>query len=698
MKLIIMKLHLTVKTRIIIASFISIFGMVFFAYWLASLRYTEYKHSSNIAQLTEISTHISDVIHEVQKERGLSSGFISSNGNEKFAANYALQQAKTDSTVDKFKLFYATLISNEGTADALKSVSVFNEILATRSILRQNTINRSFAAKVSFLEHTAIISTGLAATDDLIKSSAVNNNLTIATIAFTSLLHGKEKAGQERAIGVRVFGTQNADIADFVALTSTWGEQNALFNEVQRLETTEHVNAFSSIQDTNDLSNINEARKALVTSITSGFKSIPMLEGAALGSDKWFQLTTKRIETLKVYEDRVSADLLKAARYTAQRAQAEFFGTTAIALSFTLFAAGFSTFVAYSIVRQLSSMTTSMNQLASGDFDIVLPGLKRKDEIGQMAKAVEMFKVKAAEKARLEAEEEENRILASEFEREALLEKLADNFEATIGGIAQIVSSAATELQASAQMLSTTAEETSCQSDAVAFSTKSAVSNVAIVANASQELATTASDISKRLSHSETIAAKAVQEAQISGQSIWNLAESSKKISEITDLISTVADQTNLLALNATIEATRAGAAGRGFAVVAAEVKLLAEKSANAGANIAARIQEMQSSTDIAVNNISSITNTIGAINEITMNIAASVQQQTVTTAQIAQNAHSAASDVNCVSETIIGVTKAADDTSAAATQVFSAATELSQQSERLSAEVSKFLADVRAA
>ncbi len=371
--------------------------------------------------------------------------------------------------------------------------------------------------------------------------------------------------------------------------------------------------------------------------------------------------------------------------------------TLAASLAAILLGAIVAFFIARGITKPVNGMTRAMTVLAGGDTSVEIVGRGRKDEIGSMADAVQVFKDNAIEMTRLQAEqvEAEKRALV---EKKRAMNELADSFQASVGGIVETVSSSATEMQSTAQALSTTAEETSRQSTVVAAASEEASTNVQTVASAAEELSASVSEISRQVSQSAEIAGKAVTDAERTNAQIQGLADAAQKIGEVVNLISDIASQTNLLALNATIEAARAGEAGKGFAVVASEVKNLATQTAKATEEITGQITGIQQATKDAVGAIQSIGQTIGSINEIASGIAAAVEEQGAATQEIARNVQQAAAGTTEVSSNISGVTQAAGETGAAAGQMLSASGELARQGEHLRTEVDKFLQAVRAA
>jgi methyl-accepting chemotaxis protein len=354
--------------------------------------------------------------------------------------------------------------------------------------------------------------------------------------------------------------------------------------------------------------------------------------------------------------------------------------------------------IARGIIKPLSGLTSGMKELAGGNFGVVLPGLDRKDEVGDMAQAVETFKVKAAEKARDEAESRTRQDQIAASERKSEMIRLADTFEAAVGEIVETVSSASTELEASAGKLTKTADRAQELTTMVAAASEEASTNVQSVASATEEMASSVNEISRQVQASARMATDAVDQARKTNDRVSELSKAAARIGDVVELINTIAGQTNLLALNATIEAARAGEAGRGFAVVASEVKALAEQTAKATGEIGQQIAGIQAATQESVGAIKEISGTIEKLSEISSTIAAAVEQQGAATQEISRNVQQAAHGTQQVSANITDVQRGASETGSASAQVLSSAQSLSSESSRLRVEVDKFLDTVRAA
>ncbi|BAU91221.1 methyl-accepting chemotaxis sensory transducer [Methylorubrum populi] len=377
-------------------------------------------------------------------------------------------------------------------------------------------------------------------------------------------------------------------------------------------------------------------------------------------------------------------------------AAAEKIGLGALILG--LLAAGFALKTTVGgVLAPLSAITEMMQHLAAGDVTRSVPGAGRRDEIGAMAGSVQVFKDNMIRTRALEAETAQARASAEE-QRRAGMRQMADRFEAAVGGIVGSVSSSATELQATAQQMTSTAGETASQSTAVAAAAEEAASNVNTVAAAAEELGSSVGEIGRQVAGSASLAQAAVGEADQTMHLVEELSEAVATIGDVVGLISTIAGQTNLLALNATIEAARAGEAGRGFAVVASEVKELASQTARATEEIGRHIGRVQGVTGQAVGAIGAITLRIREISAVAASIAAAVEEQGAATQEIVRNVAHAAAGTGEVTHNMAGLAQASEETGAAATQVLASASELSRQSEHLSAEVQSFLDTVRAA
>jgi methyl-accepting chemotaxis protein len=348
------------------------------------------------------------------------------------------------------------------------------------------------------------------------------------------------------------------------------------------------------------------------------------------------------------------------------------------------------------ISAPIKAMTGTMGRLAAGDLAVDLPATDRGDEVGAMAKAVQVFRdnaVAARELAEQQAAEQ-----AAKAARHQRLEELVRRFEMEIGTVVERLSSTSSGMKSAAATMTETASEAQQRSSAVATASEEASTNVQTVASAAEELASSVREISRQVQQSTEIARRAVEKAANTSEIVGTLSQGVQKIGEVTELINNIAAQTNLLALNATIEAARAGEAGRGFAVVASEVKGLATQTAKATEDITAQITAIQTSTRGAVSAIEEIGNVIKEISEIASSIAAAVEEQGAATTEIARNVQQAALGTQQVSDNISGVSTTVGRSTQVATEVEGAAREVATQSDGLRGQVGTFVEQVKAA
>jgi methyl-accepting chemotaxis protein len=408
-----------------------------------------------------------------------------------------------------------------------------------------------------------------------------------------------------------------------------------------------------------------------------------------------------RLELDKILDETTAALTTRAAeiqsRIDTQAAHARTIGLTLNGVV-ALILIGSIVFSFLWVSRPIARLNGAMDQMAKGNLDIEVPGTGRGDEIGDMAKTIAVIRQNAANEALAKQEEAKREEVARAGRRKANMQKLADEFERAVGNIVNTVSSAATELEASAGTLTRSAATTEKLTSVVAEASEEASVNVQSVATATEEMTTSIGEIGRQVQESSRIAGDAVSQAEKTDSRINALAEAAGRIGDVVKLITAIAEQTNLLALNATIEAARAGELGKGFAVVAQEVKALATQTAKATDEIGAHIRGMQTATQESVAAIKEIGGTIGRISEIASTIAAAVEQQGAATQEISRNVQQAAQGTQQVASNITEVNRGAAETGSASSQVLGSAKSLANESSRLKVEMAKFLETVRAA
>ncbi|MCF4097051.1 methyl-accepting chemotaxis protein [Maritalea mediterranea] len=351
---------------------------------------------------------------------------------------------------------------------------------------------------------------------------------------------------------------------------------------------------------------------------------------------------------------------------------------------------------ARTITKPIARLSTTMNELANGQLDVDIQGTEGKDELGDMARAVDVFKQNAIERQRLEGQSAAE--AKAQAERQKRVEELISHFRASVGDALELVTQNSAQMTNTANMLNDIANNTSGQAGDAANASKEASTNVKAVAAAAEELAASIEEISRQVSKTNTIVNSAAEAAQLTNGRVARLAAAAQKIGDVVALIQDIAEQTNLLALNTSIEAARAGEMGKGFAVVATEVKSLANQTASATEEISAQITEIQDSTKDAVAAIEQIAGTMTEVTQYTTSIASAVEEQGAATAEISQSVTQAATGTEQVAGSINTVTSAADETNQSANKVLVASQDMAEQAKTLRTTVDKFLTEVAAA
>ncbi|MDQ7019094.1 MAG: nitrate- and nitrite sensing domain-containing protein [Robiginitomaculum sp.] len=639
-----------------------------------------------LADLTSLAVKMSHLVHEQQKERGATAVFLGSKGT-KFSAELARQRKQTDAKKEALQKYLGDFDQHKYSQEFAQDLQLILNDLGKMDNIRNRVDALSIPAPQAIGYYTGLNGKVLSLIGSM---STLSPDPVVVSriIGYTSFLQAKERAGIERAVGANGFSlgkfTPEA-MKKFEALAAIQKTYNQVF---LAHATQDQEKAYQAMMASPVVKDVQRMRDIAYKGGVEG-------ELGNISVDQWFGTITKKINALKDMENLLNRDLLGELNKLRSRAA----HTQMQTLLVTLIALAFVFALAYMIIRcvtsSLAGVTDAMTELAEGNLDVELPPVS-KNEIGEMIRAVLIFKDNAIKKIELEAEQAAQKQRAEE-ERRILMDQMADEFDASVGSIVQNVSSASTELQSTAQSMSGIAENTSSMSAAVSAASEEAAANVQTVAAAAEEMSHSIAEINTQVSQASMEARRAVAEVEETSARMERLAATADSIGEVVQLISDIAEQTNLLALNATIESARAGEAGRGFAVVASEVKELASQTGKATEGISAQVEEIQQATKEAVIAMQDIGKSIRSVDETSAAIAAAMEEQGAATQEIARNVQEAATGTEEVSRNIVGVNQASEESGAAAGEVTSAAGELSAQAELLKGEVGKFIKQVRA-
>ena len=634
-----------------------------------------------IAEVVSRAPVVSNLVHELQKERGVSAGFIGARGKE-FAEILGEQRGRVDRAVAALLEAIPAATGKLGFEGFSRPYHRGREAIGHMGAVRTAVDGLSISGADMAKFYSALIADLLAAIESVAQTTD-DGSIVRSLDAFSALLQAKEFAGRERAMGTTGFSSgafSGPVFREFVGLAA---RQDAFFAVFEK----------QALPD--QLRRLREAIAGPVQDDLAAMRRIA--HDAPFGGDlagvtgpAWLKVSTRRIDALKVVEDGIAADVVRLATKTAAEARGaawKLTGALGLVVVATLVVL---LLVARSISRPITQLVGLMKRLAADDLTIEIVGRERHDEIGEMAAAVEVFRANAVERHRLEAEQAKD--VAARQARRELLERAITEFRNEITRLLGAMGSETDRMADVADDLVGIARSSSTHADAASSATREATGNVQVVAAAAEELAASISEISEKVHCTSSIVSEASEATAQSEREVDGLVAASVRIGAVVDLIDKIAAQTNLLALNATIEAARAGAAGRGFAVVAAEVKDLASQTATATQEITAQIAGIQESTTATVDAIRGIADKMAMVREFTGAITAAIEEQSAATNEIAVNVQKAAAGTVNATESVADVSDSARETTTAAQTMRDAGAGVVSSREGLERAVGRFL------
>jgi methyl-accepting chemotaxis protein len=672
------------------------------AVYVAATKHETMDKISDAQGRLEVVRAVGDIPRYINPERGFATNILFGPAvvDPKQRAELDAYRKRTDGAVDKMEQFRKTLIGglDDGAAIAEKMDALKAQFGALRGAMDKAIEGpaeaRRDAVKKIIAENMAFNGAATALLDEQVRKIAARNGeayrqSNYATIAWTLRdIGGINASLHKNLVGAKRVATD----AERLELSRSQGKTDQIAVSLMELRgnPTTPANVAAALE---------QLQQAYIERFGRELKMV--VSGASSGQyehdvDAYYAESQRGLNAIIGVRDAFydNAETILAAAYNAARLS--FLAALVGLLAVMAASVALVTMVRRRICRPIVDITASMSRLAGGDASGEIPASDRRDEIGAMAAAVQVFKDNMIKADRLAAEQSaENE---TKMRRARLLDELTQSFESRVGELVNGLSSSSAAMESTARSMSSTATATNRQAGVVASASEQTSSNVQMVASSTEELTSSITEISRRVAQSAQIAARAVEDARRTGDTAQSLASGAQKIGDVVTLIQNIAAQTNLLALNATIEAARAGEAGRGFAVVASEVKSLAGQTAKATTEISEQVAAIQGASDQTVAAIKNVADVIAEINQIGGAIAAAIEQQGSATQEIARNVQEAARGTQQVTSTISGVQQAATEAGAAATQVLGAAEQLSEQSKDLASQVNRFLADVRAA
>lgn len=681
--------NLKIRTKILMVLVLPVFGLAALSFYLSYKENAVRTESNYLFTLVTTTPEIGALVHELQKERALSVLFINASEKGDLKTKLDSQRENVKKTlsiwedhVDNFTSFANNVMLTEKISTAENKIKNLDK---TRTDIDSAVLTAGEAAGY----YASTIESYLQIISDVASLSS-NANTTKSLATYNSFLLAKERAGLERATGANGFSKKQFDNTLYQKFVSLIAQQDIFLANFKAFAKNDTIKFYDETLKNPAVDDVARMRK-----VAFDAGSNTALDGAITGP-YWVEKTTEKINLMKKVEDYISKTLVTDISDLQSAANQRFTMTISFSLGLLALTAFISMALVKSITRPLHNATQNLNELANNNLSVEIKGNDREDEIGDISRAMIVFKDNAFQRQKMaQQQEEENH---TKIVRAEKINQMISAFDKSISTLLESLASAGTEMEATSQSMLSISEETNRQSTASSELASQASANIENVASATEELTASIHEISQQMSRSSESSMSAASSVEQAQETIERLAVAGGKISHAIGIITAIAEQTNLLALNATIEAARAGEAGKGFAVVANEVKSLASQTQNATDEISKMVQNVQLETNNAVTAVTAVGTIIDSLNKITITVAGAVEEQTSATQEISRNVQQAATGTNDLGSSISTVKNAANESGIAADDVLQVSKRLSSQAHDMKNTIERFLSDIRAA
>ncbi|MEP1932832.1 MAG: nitrate- and nitrite sensing domain-containing protein [Roseibium sp.] len=677
-----------IKLQVGLLAAVPMAAVIGFAGFSVYEKVVELSHHEYMRPLTRIAEDSGNLVHEMQKERGMSVSLVKTDYAAKNRAAVDAQRVKTDAAMKYFDDHLNSLELDDKAlmkdlhhvADEVHKTDVFRKTVDAKKTSVSDVV-KHYSGEIDELIHVIGVTT----------ESSPSKEITTELIAYLTIVEAMEAGGLERAIGSALLNdfnqTGKVNSKLYLDFISFYGGEKAFLKEFKSIATPAQKVLWTETVKGPDVDQTLAWRKMM--------QALPeTLDSQGLEGEAWFATATKRLNLMKKVSDDYIHHAEAAADADTAVLESKIWLLSIIALVFVVCTIGFVAQQVHSISKTLSRQRNNISALADGDLDISVTDTDRPDEIGDIARSAEVFREKLLNQKQLEQEAEAARI--QRRQRSALLENAIGDFQSKVSAIQVQLDGETKDVGDSAKEMVTIAMHANESAQAANSATEEATTNVQTVASAAAELSASIGEISRQAKTSMEISEVASETAISADKDVSDLADTADKIGEVVEIIRAIAEQTNLLALNATIEAARAGESGKGFAVVAAEVKELSTQTAKATDEIALQISDIQGSTKKSVEAIRSIVERIGEVQSVSATIAASVEEQDAATSEITQSITLASDGASQAASNVAGVSGSIDQTRNQSEAMSKSADQLGKVASDLSGAVNQFLDQVR--